>query len=70
VINFILVAFVIFLISHYINQLYREPEVPAEPPTTKECPFCYTKIPIDAHRCPNCTSHLEDFAVPPSPADD
>ncbi|MGC9349969.1 MAG: large conductance mechanosensitive channel protein MscL [Anaerolineae bacterium] len=60
VISFILVAFVIFLISRQINKLHKKPEAPAPPPATKECPYCFTKIPIKATRCPNCTTYLEE----------
>lgn len=56
VINFVIVAFVMFLLIKQINRLKRE-EPPAAP-TTKDCPFCLSKIPIKATRCPNCTSQL------------
>src|SRR4051812_13644403 len=55
-INFIIVAFVIFLLVKEINRLKRKAPEPA--PNTKPCPFCQTNIPIKASRCPNCTSHL------------
>jgi large conductance mechanosensitive channel len=55
IVNFLIIAFVIFLIVRAINRLKRE-----EPttPTTKECPHCFTTIPLKAARCPNCTSQL------------
>ena len=55
IIDFIIIAFVIFLIVRAINRLKRD-----EPttPTTKECPQCFTTIPLKAARCPNCTSQL------------
>jgi large conductance mechanosensitive channel len=56
IIDFIIVAFVIFLIVRTMNRMKAEP-APAEP-TTKECPHCFTTIPIKAARCPNCTSQL------------
>ena len=56
VINFIIVAFVMFLVVKQMNRLKRQPEPVA--PNTKECPFCFTNIPIKATRCPNCTSQL------------
>jgi len=56
-IEFLIVAAVIFLLVKGINRLKRP--APAAPPTTKECPFCYTAIPIKAVRCPNCTSELK-----------
>jgi large conductance mechanosensitive channel len=57
IIDFILVAFAIFLIIRQINRMKKTP-VPATP-TTKECPYCFTQIPIPAKRCPNCTSDLK-----------
>jgi len=59
VLDFIIVAFVIFLIVRQVNRMRRKPAaVPAEP-TTKECPYCFSVIPIKALRCPNCTSDLK-----------
>lgn len=55
IIDFIIIAFVIFLIVRAINRLQREEPVT---PTTKECPHCFTTIPLKAARCPNCTSQL------------
>ncbi len=57
IINFLIVGFVIFLVVRQINKLTAKPE--AEAPTTKQCPYCFTTIPIEAKRCPNCTSELE-----------
>lgn len=58
VIDFLIVAFVIFLLVRQINRMRAEPEeVPAEP-TTKDCPYCATEIPIQATRCPHCTSEI------------
>ncbi|MDO4834446.1 MAG: large conductance mechanosensitive channel protein MscL [Bacillota bacterium] len=60
VINFLIVAFVLFIVIRAINRansFIRKPEE-AEP-TTKACPFCRSEIAIDAIRCPNCTSQLE-----------
>jgi large conductance mechanosensitive channel len=56
IIDFIIVAFVIFLIVRTMNRLKQAP-APAEV-STKECPHCFTTIPIKATRCPNCTSEL------------
>jgi large conductance mechanosensitive channel len=56
IINFIIVAFVLFLLVRGMNRLRRE-EAPAEP-TTKECSYCLSTIPIGAKRCPHCTSEL------------
>jgi large conductance mechanosensitive channel len=59
VIDFVIVAFAIFLLVRQVNRLQRkEEEAPAEP-TTKECPYCLSSIPIEATRCPHCTSRLE-----------
>ena len=58
VISFIIVAFAIFLLIRGINRLRREEEVPVAEPTTKDCPYCLSSIPIKATRCPNCTSEL------------
>ncbi|KPK72758.1 mechanosensitive ion channel protein MscL [candidate division WOR_3 bacterium SM23_60] len=57
VISFIIVAFAVFLVIKSINQMKRKEEAPAEP-TTKDCPYCLTSIPIKATRCPHCTSQL------------
>jgi len=56
VIDFIIVAFVIFLVVKAANRM-KKPE-PVAAPTTKECPHCFTTISIKATRCPNCTSQL------------
>jgi large conductance mechanosensitive channel len=58
VVDFLIVAFVIFLAVRGFNRLTTKP-APAAAPTTKECPYCYTSISIKATRCPNCTSELE-----------
>lgn len=55
-INFVIVALVIFLIMKQVNRLQKP--APASAPTTKECPFCLSAIPIKAIRCPHCTSQL------------
>lgn len=58
-VNFLIVAFVVFILVKQINRLMpKKEEVPVEP-TTKDCPFCYTAIPVQAIRCPNCTSDLK-----------
>ncbi|KPK11959.1 MAG: mechanosensitive ion channel protein MscL [Acidithiobacillales bacterium SG8_45] len=58
VISFLIVAFAVFLLIKGINKLQRETEAPADEPTTKECPYCFSKIAIKATRCPSCTSDL------------
>ena len=60
IINFIIMAFVIFLIVKLMNRITcisKKPEE-AAPPTTRGCPFCTTEISIKATRCPACTSQL------------
>jgi large conductance mechanosensitive channel len=59
VIDFIIVAFVIFLLIRLINRLSRQREAPPAAPTTRECPFCMSSIPLRATRCPHCTSELQ-----------
>lgn len=59
VIEFVIVAFAIFLVVKQINRMRTAPApVPPGPPTTKDCPFCVSTVPIKATRCPNCTSEL------------
>lgn len=65
VLNFLIMAFVIFLLIKGINRISeigkKKPEEPApEAPTTKKCPYCMTEIDISASRCPHCTSVLEE----------
>ncbi|MCL4238648.1 MAG: large-conductance mechanosensitive channel protein MscL [Anaerolineae bacterium] len=60
VINFIIVALAVFLLVKQMNRFLKEKPAPPADPTTKECPFCHTEIPIPAVRCPHCTSHLEE----------
>jgi large conductance mechanosensitive channel len=59
VISFIIVALVVFLVIRYINRLKRQEEAPPAEPTTKDCPYCLSSIPIKATRCAHCTSPLE-----------
>ncbi|HXN99378.1 MAG TPA: large conductance mechanosensitive channel protein MscL [Candidatus Acidoferrales bacterium] len=56
VIDFLIVAFVIFLVIRQVNR-WKKP-VPVAAPSTKECPYCFSAIPVKATRCPNCTSEL------------
>jgi large conductance mechanosensitive channel len=56
-IEFLIVAFVIFLVVKAVNRLKRRPE--ELPPTLKECDFCFSNIPVKAIRCPECTSELK-----------
>ena len=62
IINFVVLAFVVFLLVKGLNKLREESakkaaeEAAAAAPTTKVCPFCKSEIPVDATRCPHCTS--------------
>ena len=63
VINFIIMAFIVFLIVKFMNKLSNlgkpQETVTTPAPTTKICPHCYSEININATRCPCCTSELE-----------
>jgi len=62
VLNFIIMAFVVFLFVRFMNKMRghgKKEEAPAAP-TTKKCPYCLSEIPIAATRCPHCTSELPD----------
>lgn len=56
-IDFLIVAFAIFLLVRQINRLKREQ--PETAPTAKECSYCFSIIPVKAVRCPHCTSELQ-----------
>ena len=59
ILDFVIVAFVIFIVVGQLNRLKRQPQpAPPGPPTTKECPHCYFTIPIRATRCGHCGSNL------------
>ncbi len=62
IINFLIMAFVIFLLVRGINKVSEKFSKPAEEPapTTKTCPFCKSEISIDAVKCPHCTSELPE----------
>ncbi len=57
VIDFVIVAFVIFLLVKQMNRLKKE--APPAPPSTKECGYCFSAVPLKATRCPHCTSELK-----------
>ncbi len=56
VVDFLIVAFAVFLLVRVVNR-WNKP-APAAAPTTKDCPYCVSKIPVKATRCPNCTSQI------------
>jgi large conductance mechanosensitive channel len=56
IVNFVIIAFAVFLIVKQANRLKRP--APAAAPTTRECPYCVTSIPIKATRCPACCSDI------------
>ena len=57
IINFVIISFVIFMLIRVINRFTAKPEAAAAP-TTKECAYCASMIPLKAKRCPQCTSEL------------
>ncbi|MGZ5452744.1 MAG: large-conductance mechanosensitive channel protein MscL [Candidatus Aminicenantales bacterium] len=57
IISFLIIAFSIFLLVRGVNRMKKKAEAPA--PTTKDCPFCATAVPLAAVRCPHCTSELK-----------
>lgn len=59
IIDFLIIAFSIFMVVRAINKMKKPEEPVAEEPTTKECPFCKSQVAIAATRCPHCTSELE-----------
>jgi len=62
IINFIIMAFVVFVIIKVLNTLssIRKKEEIAEEPTTKKCPYCCSEIAIEATKCPHCTSDITE----------
>ena len=62
-INFIIMAFVVFLVIRQLNKLHKKPAPAPADPHEKICPFCKTKIDLDATRCPHCTSVLTEEPV-------
>lgn len=59
IISFLIVAFSVFILIKNINRLKRENPAPAAAPTTKECPYCLSVIPLKATRCAHCTQELK-----------
>jgi len=58
IIDFVIVAFAVFMLIRQINRLNRQAEPAPVPPANKECPYCMSVIPAKASRCPHCTSEL------------
>jgi large conductance mechanosensitive channel len=58
VVDFLIVALVVFLVIKQMNRLNRKPEAAPTAPETKECPYCCSAIAVKATRCPHCTSEL------------
>jgi large conductance mechanosensitive channel len=59
IISFVIVAFSVFLIIKQLNALKKKEVAAPAIPTTKDCPFCLSAIPIKASRCPHCTSNFK-----------
>jgi large conductance mechanosensitive channel len=64
VINFLLIALIVFTIVKLMNtakdKMSKKPEEAPAAPTTKKCPYCMSEIDIHATRCPHCTSELSE----------
>lgn len=58
-VDFVIVAFVIFMLVRQINRLQPKPAAQPPAPTEKQCPYCLSTIPLKATRCPHCTSQLK-----------
>ena len=61
VINFVIVAFAVFMLVRQFNRLTKKPDAPPAP-TARDCPYCLSSIPIKATRCPQCTSEVQAAA--------
>lgn len=59
IISFLIIAWAVFLVVKQVNKLKKKAEAPAAAPTAKECPYCFSSIPLKATRCPFCTSTLK-----------
>jgi large conductance mechanosensitive channel len=60
IVSFLIVALAIFMVVKAANKMQKPPvEAPPAPPSTKDCPYCCSSIPMKATRCPNCTSELQ-----------
>ena len=59
ILDFVIVAFCMFLVIKAINRLSKKNEIPPAAATTKECPECFMAIPVNARRCGHCTSAMK-----------
>jgi len=59
ILQFIIVALAVFLVVRVVQRMMKKEEAPPAPPSTKDCPYCASAIPIKATRCPQCTSELK-----------
>jgi large conductance mechanosensitive channel len=59
VLDFLIVAFAIFLLIRQVNRLKRKEAAPPAVPTTRECPYCLSQVALKARRCAHCTSELQ-----------
>jgi large conductance mechanosensitive channel len=67
IIQFVLLAFAVFLLVRFINNLHKPENIEDKVPDTRPCPYCLSAISDKATRCPHCTSEIEPQAAP-SPA--
>jgi large conductance mechanosensitive channel len=58
ILDFVIVAFVIFMVVKQVNR-FKKPDAPPAPPATKPCPYCLSEIPLKAIRCSHCTSDVK-----------
>jgi large conductance mechanosensitive channel len=59
VINFLIIAFVVFMLVKTVNRIKREPPEAPAVPTTRDCPYCLLAIPLKATRCAHCTADVK-----------
>ncbi|KLU64244.1 large-conductance mechanosensitive channel [Desulfosporosinus acididurans] len=60
IIDFLIIAFSIFIVIKQVNRFTKKKDVEDEPPKTKTCPYCITEINLKATRCPHCTAILNE----------